>query len=441
MPYKINQEGSLEADERERNERLAVRSNDVKEILSYRPDFLVRYGNMIFLLVLLMIATACWLIRYPDMVSGKAILVSVNAPKPVIARAEGKLIMLNMREDQRVREGDVIGFIQSTAKHEQVLALSFYLDTLSVLLAGNNDKALLHHKETDFSELGELQESFQIFTQSLSVYGSYMENGFFVKKERMLEADKIYLIAQNKILSEQKKLQEQDAALAQKTFAMNDTLMKQKVISALEYRNEQSKYLSKQQALPQISSVIITNENQQNDKDKEISELKATAMQQKAIFIQALQTLRSHVEEWKRKYLLTATAEGNISLSGFWEVNQTVKNGDVICYISSNSSCYAQMLIPQANFGKVRQGEDVVLKFQAFPTAEWGNVRGKVDFISRIPTDSGYLAKIILPKGLTTDYDKVIQYHNGLVATGYIITADRRLLQQLYYDLYGHITR
>ena len=441
MHYKINQEGSLETDEQDRNARLEIRSDDVREIMSYRPSFLVRYGNTIFLIILMWILVACWLIRYPEMVNGKAVLSSLIAPKPVIARTEGKLITLNIKEDQWVHEGDVVGFVESTAKHKQVLALSAYLDTLAVLLPGNNDNAVLRQKDFGFSELGELQQSFQIFTQSFSIYSNYIKNGFFVKKERMLETDKGYLIAQGKILSEQKKLQEQDAALAQKTFAMNDTLMKQKVISALEYRNEQSRFLSKQQAIPQINSTIITNENQQNDKDKELSELKATSIQQKVIFIQALQTLRSHVEEWKRKYILTATADGNISFSEFWEVNQTVKNGDVICYISNNSNCYAQMLIPQVNFGKVKPGQEVLLKFQAFPTAEWGSIHGKIDFISRIPTDTGYLARITLPKGLTTDYNKVIQYHDGLIATGYIITADRRLLQQLYYDLYGHITR
>ncbi len=442
MPYTINGDGSLETDELERNERLAVRSEEVRDMISHKPGFLIRYGNVVFLIVLLLVVVACWLIRYPDIVSGKAVLASLNAPKPVIAKTDGKLMMLTIKENEPVNEGEILGFVESTAKHEYVLALSSYLDTLSVLLLANNEAGLLKQKDRSFTELGELQQPFQTFAQSFAVYSNYIADGFFVKKATMLTTDKAFLRQQNRILNAQKELQQQDAALSQKTFAMNDTLMKQKVISALEYRNEQSKYLSKQQAVPQINSSILTNENGQNEKDKEISELKNTTYQQKAIFMQAMQTLKSSVEEWKRKYILTATANGNISLTGFLEVNQALKNGQIICYIiSSNSSYYAQMLIPQANFGKVQPGQEVLLKFQAYPSAEWGSVLGKVDFISRVPTDSGYLAKIVLPKGLMTDYDKPIQYHDGLTATGEIITADRRLLQQLYYNLYREVSR
>ncbi len=442
MPYTINHEGSLETDELERNERLAVRSEEVRDIISHKPGFLIRYGNVMFLIVLILIIVACWLIRYPDIVSGKAVLSSLNAPKPVIAKMDGKLVMLNVTENQPVHEGDILGFMESTAKHENVLKLFSYLDTLSALLFANNETGLINQKEASFTNLGELQQPFQTFTQSFAVYSNYIADGFFVKKATMLTADKAFLLQQNKILNAQKELQQQDAVLAQKTFAMNDTLMKQKVISALEYRNEQSKYLSKQQAVPQINSSILANENGQNDKDKEISELKNTTLQQKAVFMQALQTLKSNVDEWKRKYILTATADGTVSLTSFLEVNETVKNGQTICYISSGgNSYYAQMLIPQANFGKVKQGEQVLLKFQAYPNAEWGSVLGRVDFISHIPSDSGYLAKIALPNGLITDYSKPIQYHDGLVATGEIITADRRLLQQLYYNLYSQVSR
>lgn len=98
-------------------------------------------------------------------------------------------------------------------------------------------------------------------------------------------------------------------------------------------------------------------------------------------------------------------------------------------------------MVPQANFGKVKTGEKVLLKFQAYPNAEYSSVIGKVAFIAHVPTDNGYLVKVVLPKGLTTNYNKQIQYHGGLVATGEIITAERRLLQQLYQNLYSEVSR
>lgn len=99
------------------------------------------------------------------------------------------------------------------------------------------------------------------------------------------------------------------------------------------------------------------------------------------------------------------------------------------------------MYIPQENFGKVKNGQEVLLKFRAYPDAEFGSVVGKIDYISEIPSDSGYLSKIVLPKGLVTNYNRQVQYTDGLIASGEIITENMRLLQRFYYNLYKQIKR
>ena len=46
--------------------------------------------------------------------------------------------------------------------------------------------------------------------------------------------------------------------------------------------------------------------------------------------------------------------------------------------IRQNISYFVEMLIPQYNFGKVKQGQDVLLKFQAYPFEQYGSVLGKI---------------------------------------------------------------
>jgi len=79
------------------------------------------------------------------------------------------------------------------------------------------------------------------------------------------------------------------------------------------------------------------------------------------------------------------------------------------------------------------------LKFAAYPDQEFGSVIGSIEFISHIPTDSGYMAKIALPKGLITNYNKSIQYRDGLTAQADIITENLRLLERFYYNTLKHI--
>jgi hypothetical protein len=52
----------------EDNNRASIRSTAVNEIIAHKPGFLIRWGNLIFLAVLLLILAASFLIHYPDMV-------------------------------------------------------------------------------------------------------------------------------------------------------------------------------------------------------------------------------------------------------------------------------------------------------------------------------------------------------------------------------------
>lgn len=74
------------------------------------------------------------------------------------------------------------------------------------------------------------------------------------------------------------------------------------------------------------------------------------------------------------------------------------------------------------------------MKLLAYPYQEFGAVKGRLDFISNIPTDSGYLAKVVLPISLKTNYKFNIQYHEGMLAQGEIVTADTKLSDRLFYQ-------
>ncbi len=116
--------------------------------------------------------------------------------------------------------------------------------------------------------------------------------------------------------------------------------------------------------------------------------------------------------------------------------NQQLQAGQVVCFVNPKSAAYyAAIYIPQANFGKVKLGQNVLLKFPSYPFQEYGTIKGKIDFISNISTDSGYLAKVVLPNGLITNYKKQIQFRDGLTAQGEIITQNMRLLQRFYYNI------
>lgn len=416
------------------------RSEMVQEIVSNKPGLLIRYGTMIFFFVLIFLCVACWFIQYPDIVAAKAKLTSTNAPKEVITKTSGKLIKLFAKEEDQVTTGSVLGYMESTANHADVISLSETVNVLQTITEKNNFEQLPQYINLPYQNLGELQQSYQTFLQAFIVFRNYIANGFYIKKKTMLAKDFHFLQRMHSNSLQQKNLNEEDIDLSQKTFDANQTLSDDKVISAFDYRNEKSKLINKMLTLPQINAAIISNEAQQNEKQKEIAELENQITQQKSIFVQSLYTFKSQVDEWKKTYLLTAPTDGTIAFATFLQENQQLQANQVICFVNpGNAKFYAAIYVPQSNFGKIKLGQDVLLKFPSYPFQEYGAVKGKIDFISNITTDSGYLARVILPNGLNTGYKRQVQFREGLIAQGEIITKNMRLLQRFYYNIVNQV--
>ena len=410
--------------------------NEIEEIISNRLPAIVRWGTVYFLLLLLALAAICWFNQYPDVVNTKAKLTSINAPKAIVTKTPGRLVKLIVKEGQIVQQNEIIGFMESRANPAEVIVLSAIADSMQNLLQNNLAEKIPAYLSKQVLNLGEVQQVYQTFMQSFIVFNQYLSTGYYLKKKTILQGDISYLQKLHASLTEQKNLQQEDVGLADTTFKMNKKLFEEKVIAKLEYRNERSKFLGKAMSIPQINSSIIANESNQHEKQKEILQLENEIAQQKGIFIQSLNTLKAQLEDWKNKYLLIAPTDGKIAFATFLQENQQLQNNQVICFVNpENAQYYAEVYIPQTNFGKVKTGQEVLLKFPAYPFQEYGSIKGTIDFISNIATDSGYLAKVILPNGLNTNYKKQIQFRDGLTAQGEIITANIRLLQRFYYNI------
>jgi HlyD family secretion protein len=443
MPITVNEQGEITG----LPDNLQLRSNEVQEFLGNKPNLIIRWGTSIFFIVLMLLATVCWFIQYPDLVTAKARLNSINAPKEVITRMDGKLQTILVQNNDLVTAGAKLAFMESIANPVSVYEIKKQIDSISLFISQNKTNEIIHFfpdytNQHFLQELGELQQPFQTFIQSFISFRDYISNGFFLKKRSMLQTDISNIQRLHSILHEQQGLLQQDVSLTKETFDANESLAKDKVISLMDYRNEKSKLIAKQLTLPQMYSAIILNETQQNEKKKEIAELENQIIVQKNNFIQALQTFSSQIEQWEYKYVLTAPVSGKISFAGFFQQNQFIKSGQLLFYVQPDSTQYfIETLIPQYNFGKIKAGQEVLLKFKAYPYEQFGSVTGKIEFISTSPTDSGFLAKVTLPHGLTTNYNKTLQYQHGLLAQADIVTENMRLLERFYYNIRRQLNR
>jgi HlyD family secretion protein len=412
------------------------RSDSVQEIISRQPGFLEKWALMLFLVILVLLVSATWFIQYPDVIQAPGRLTADNAPKEIIPWQSGRLIKLFVKNGDQLKKGDMIGWIESTANTKEVIGLSVKLDSSFSLLLQDKSQILSNVFEEHYNNLGELQAPYQVFVTAFEQYNDYLVNGFYRHKKEMLLKEIATMGQMNAALEKQKILAMEDKDSAKISLEMNKYLLHEKVIAAEDYRIENSKYISKEMSIPQYNSSIYGNQNQQTEMKKEVEQLDHDITQQKIIFEEAVQTLKSSVDDWIHKYILQAPLDGIVFFTVPVQENKFIEQGKLLGYINpSNSKFYAEVTLPQNNFGKVDTGMKVQLRFDAYPYQEAGFVKGKLSYVSRIATDSGFYAKVHLDNGLVTNLQNEIPYKNGLSARAIIITKNMRLLQRIYYSI------
>ena len=407
-------------------------------------NLIAKYGTLITSSILLLIGIMTWFIRYPETVATQSVLTGTNAPKPIIPKQNLRLTHLFKSSNQEVQTGEVIGILENTADFNEILAfqktiedVEQYINSTDGSLSALTINSIKKLMQINYNHLGELQGDYQTLMQSYIPYRDYVLGDYVSRKKALLQKDLSIAHQSKNVLNEQKTLQQKDLNLSQTTIDKNKKLLDQKLISEQEYRELTSQYIGKQMSEPQIKSSYISNESQINAINKELVEIDNQILTQQSLFLQAILQTKYKIEAWKQLYLLTATTSGKIIFTTFLQENQNLGAGKVIAHIvPKKSDIYLETLVPQANFGKVTIGQKVILKFNAYPWQEFGAVIGKIDYISPVPSDSGYyLAKVILPNNLETNYKKKIPFVEGLVAQSEIITKDLRLAENLYYDL------
>ncbi len=414
----------------------AQRSELAQEIISQKSGFIERWALVIFSIILLLILTAAWLIKYPDTIEASAVLTAANAPKEIIPRQEGRLVKLFIQNNENVSQGEVIGWIESTAKHDEVLELSTRIDSSVNLLNTKQEDKVAQLFTTDYTNLGEMQQDYQTFITALQSFNDFLVNGFYTKKKSMLSNDLQSLENTSLTIQKQKALTQQDIKLAEETYNMNKQLSDEKVLSKEEFRQEHSKFINKQMEIPQLDADLLSNEMQQRDREKELDQLNHDMQRQPENFQQALQSLKSEVDDWKKKYILQSPINGKVSYIISFQENQFLQQGKLIGYITPDDShFYTQAYLPQNNFGKVNKGQHVQLRFDAYPYQEFGFVEGTVSYVSNVASDSGFLTTIQLSNGFVTSDKIPIAYKNGLKAQALIITQNMRLLSRLWYNI------
>lgn len=380
-------------------------SEEVEEIITDTPPWILRWGLTVFFLVFVSLVIFSALIKMPDKLSGKIRIESKFRPEEVIAHQSGKLKKLFVNENTVVDSGVILGNLESNANPEEVLSIDSSISIIQKLVNQRRYEDVKRVYINDQNNLGELQSSFLTFSQSFNELKTFLSDGIYDQKRFGVHQEIAELKLQRLRLENQQKIYQQDLAIAQRDFDANQKLFDNKVISISEFKQAESNYLNKKVPLENIATSLIQNNISQNTKQTEFTDLANQISVEKENFIAKVNQFKSEIDQWRYSYLLISNSKGKVVF------NHSLKEGD---YVAANTPLFyienknaggfeGEMRIGQYAFGKIKTGQHVLIRLNAYPYQQFGVLNGRISYLSsQTIGDSLYVAKIQFLNGNET---------------------------------------
>lgn len=415
---------------------LQLRSEEVQEILTNPPIWIVRWGITLIFMLICIVLCLSFLIKYPDFVQAKVLVTTKQPTEMVIARSSGALDTIFIKNRDTVKAGQKLAILRNTANFEDVYYLKQIIDSVPFNLKNFHFPL----EKTSSLMLGEVNSAYLNFEKSYIDY-------FLLKNldpyTNQLGGNKASLMElKNRLRNQitQKELLEQEYKLKQKDFEREKTLFEKGVISQKEYELKQLEILQMKKnvsamaiSISQITEAISTAN--QNLKKTRINEQEDNTRYASSLS-QSYDLLKEAIRKWEYNYVLSSSINGVIGFQDFWGRNQFVNSGTIVFSIlpTDTSTLVGKLLIPAQNAGKVTVGQKVFVKLDNYPYQQYGILIGKVSNLSISPnSDSNYTVYISLPNGTETSYHKSFKFTQELLGNAEIITEDLSVAERIFY--------
>lgn len=414
---------------------IELRSEEVQDILTKIPHWIIRWGSLVVLVILLLLFLVSWMVKYPDIITTEITITTQIPPEKLVAKTSGKIQAILIDDKEIVYENTPLAVIENAADYKDVFLLKAITDTISL----NNSK--FPFEKLQAAQLGEIENSFAMFQKEYiaSELNKQLQPYKVESSAQSFEAKQLRERLQ--LLEGQKEINQSELQLLKTDIERYEKLFKKGVISAQEiekqrliYLQAEKNYKSLLSSISQLKSSI--NELNRSSKTTVINE-STTSINLERSVMQSFYQLKKAIKDWELNYVFRSSVKGTVSFLQIWSENQTINTGEnMFAIIPSTEKGYIGKVKAVAhNSGKLQIGQKVNIRLANYPDREFGVIEGKLKTISLTPDKEGnLLLDIELPNGLETSYKKQINFQQEMTGTADIITEDLRLLERLLYQ-------
>ena len=416
-------------------EKIEIRSDEVQDILVQVPRWVIRWGILVILVIVILIITGSWFFKYPDINRSEILITTENPPAPLVAKVNGKIEKLFIEDKQFVEAGRNLAVIENAADYEDVLILNEIMLEVRKMLP-RFEMIIRLELGSDY-QLGEVQPAYATFLKAHKDYQDFVELDYYNQKINSLNGEVRQLTIHLASISKLTGILRQELNLVEGQFRRDSILFIQGALAEVEFEKSKSALLNKELEYEQSRVNESTTEIQVEKLNQGILdlELKLTEDQrnQQNSWQESLENLIAAIDLWKQKFMLTAPIDGVVSFTTYYSENQNVREGDKVLTVipEDPGDIIGRIKMSIEGAGKVDLEDRVNIQIENYPHLEYGMVRGIVKNISLVPDDREYVVEVSLPDGLTTYYGREIPFNQEMQGKAEILTDNRRLLERI----------
>jgi hypothetical protein len=423
------------------------RTEEVTDIIEKMPT---RFGTTISVIVISLVSLLLlfgWLIKYPEILTGQIIINTRQAPVKLVAVTSGNIILLNDKVGSLVYSGEYIAFIKNAANIKDVQLLNQLLKQIDIHKV--NYKQHRNYFPENLS-LGDISNKYYNYLNALYQFLDYsVQQPYAEQKDintKLLAMQKTTLSALKSDYINQKIKYE----TAQSLYRKDSTLFSKDVTSRADIEHSIIAKANSELEYKAIDKQITNTDYQINEAQNKLQLIvieKATKERELIInMFNAYYDLVDSIRKWEQTYVLISPMRGRIDFLNFLKNNDYIQSGQELFKIIPNKNdIIGQVNLPESGSGKLKKGQDVIIKLDNYPYNEYGSIKGKVTTISLATNQqtlsnnqnkvSSYLVNVDLPNGLKTNYGAELNFRAEAKGTAEIITDDRRLIERFFDNL------
>lgn len=417
------------------NERkFDIRSDEVNDILSRPPAWMVRIGSVIMFGVLAILLLVAALFRYPDIIKAPIVITSENLPAQLVAKRSGRIQQIFINNGECIKRGDVIAMLENPGSFDDYLKVKEICNSY-MTLTSLPEKLLL----------GEFQSSYSQFVKSLKEYKAFIALDYHRKMINSVKLETDAKRGQLAISEKKERMAVDQYSIAENLFKREKMLFDQKTISQQDFDRSKSTFLAAGKELEDSRDELNRNKVEIIKGEQSILDLENRRVEElnrlKRAVDADLEILLSQLREWEQLNLFISPVDGVVSFTSYWQANQNVTESDVVFTVlpEKEKNISGKLYIPLAGAGKVKTGQKVNVKLDSYPYMEYGMVQVTVKSISLLPANVGkeryYIVGVEFPEGLKTNYSIELNFSEEMHGIGEIITENASVLRRILYPV------